>query len=78
MAKLNSPVNTLVMRFLWLAMSALATLAQTPAVSNVRGAPSPQVHDDRRVTFKLKAPAAQKVQVMPGGGGMGWARDRSR
>ena len=68
MAKLNSPVNTLVMRFLWLAMSAAATLAQTPAVSNVRGAAFPQVHVDSRVTFQLKAPAARNVEVMPGGG----------
>src|SRR3990170_2193892 len=52
-------------------MSVSLLTAQTPAVSNVRGATYPQVHADRRVTFRLKAPTAQKVQVMPGGGSNG-------
>ena len=39
-----------------------------PAASNVRGAEYPKVHPDLRVTFQLKAPSAQKVEVMPGGG----------
>ncbi len=39
-----------------------------PAPSNVRGAAFPAVHSDRRVTFQWKAPAAQTVEVMPGGG----------
>lgn len=38
-----------------------------PASSNVRGAEYPRVHPDARVTFRLKAPAAQKVQLQPGG-----------
>jgi enterochelin esterase-like enzyme len=38
-----------------------------PASSNVRGAEYPRVHSDSRVTFRLKAPGAQKVQVQPGG-----------
>ncbi len=38
-----------------------------PASSNVRGAEYPRVHADARVTFRLKAPGAQKVQVQPGG-----------
>jgi enterochelin esterase-like enzyme len=38
-----------------------------PASSNVRGAEYPRVHPDLRVTFRLKAPAARKVQVQPGG-----------
>jgi enterochelin esterase-like enzyme len=38
-----------------------------PAASNVRGAEYPRVHTDSRVTFRLKAPGAQKVQVQPGG-----------
>ncbi|MBN9520205.1 esterase [bacterium] len=38
-----------------------------PASTNVRGAEYPRVHTDARVTFRLKAPAAQKVQVQPGG-----------
>lgn len=45
--------------------------AQQPAVSNVRGAAYPQVYPDRRVTFQVKLPSAQKVQVMPGGGANG-------
>jgi enterochelin esterase-like enzyme len=38
-----------------------------PASSNVRGAEHPRVHSDLKVTFRLKAPGAQKVQVQPGG-----------
>jgi len=51
--------------------AALGAAAQTPAVSNVRAAAYPQVHPDRRVTFQVKLPTAQKVQVMPGGGANG-------
>ena len=40
-----------------------------PATSNVRGGQYPRVHSDSRVTFQFKAPAAQKVQLQPGGGG---------
>ena len=32
-----------------------------PATSNVRGASYPRIHDDLRVTFRVKAPDAQKV-----------------
>lgn len=56
------------LRFL---LAAAALAAQTPATSNVRGAGYPQVHSDRRVTFQVKAPSAQTVQVMPGGGNNG-------
>jgi enterochelin esterase-like enzyme len=38
-----------------------------PATSNVPRADYPRVHPDRRVTFRLKAPVAKKVQVQPGG-----------
>ena len=38
-----------------------------PAATNVRGAEYPRVHADSRVTFRLKAAGAQKVQVQPGG-----------
>jgi enterochelin esterase family protein len=41
---------------------------QTPAVSNVRGARYPQVDGERRVTFQVKAPTAQTMELMPGGG----------
>jgi hypothetical protein len=34
-----------------------------PAPTNVMGAQYPRVHADNRVTFQLKAPDAQKVQV---------------
>ena len=38
-----------------------------PAASNVRGAEYPRVHADLRVTFRIKAPDARKVQLQPGG-----------
>ncbi len=38
-----------------------------PAASNVRGAEYPRVHSDLRVTFRIKAPSVQKVQLQPGG-----------
>src|SRR5215470_19146018 len=38
-----------------------------PASSNVPRAEYPRVHPDGRVTFRLKAPEAKKVQVQPGG-----------
>lgn len=42
-----------------------------PAPSNVRGAEYPKIHPDLRVTFRLKAPGAQKIQVVPQNGGLG-------
>ncbi len=38
-----------------------------PASSNVLNAQYPRVHSDLRVTFRVSAPNAQKVQVQPGG-----------
>jgi enterochelin esterase-like enzyme len=38
-----------------------------PASSNVRGAEYPRVSNDLRVTFRIKAPDAKKVQLQPGG-----------
>ena len=38
-----------------------------PASSNVRDASYPRVHADRRITFRVVAPGAQKVQFQPGG-----------
>ena len=32
-----------------------------PASTNIRGAEYPRIHDDLRVTFRIKAPDAQKV-----------------
>ena len=45
-----------------------------PATSNVRGAEYPRVHSDLRVTFRLKAPEARKVQFQPGGDDNGLGR----
>ncbi len=38
-----------------------------PSSLNIPGAPYPCVHPDRRVTFRVQAPDAQKVQVRLGG-----------
>lgn len=54
----------------WLLATAGTCLGQ-PAISNVRGAEFPKILPDRRVAFQIKAPEAQKVQVMPGGGSNG-------
>jgi enterochelin esterase-like enzyme len=42
----------------------------SPAASNVPGAPTPAIHQDRSITFTLKAPDARSVQVA-GGDGLG-------
>lgn len=42
----------------------------TPAASNVPGAEYPEIHPDLRITFRVTAPGAQKVQV-EGGDGLG-------
>lgn len=39
-----------------------------PSALNIPGAPYPCVHPDRRVSFRVAAPDAQKVQVRLGGG----------
>ena len=33
-----------------------------PASTNIRGSEYPRIHDDLRVTFRIKAPDAQKVE----------------
>ncbi len=38
-----------------------------PATSNIIGAEYPRIHADLRVTFRVNAPAAQKVLLQPGG-----------
>jgi enterochelin esterase-like enzyme len=52
-----------------LALGGLACAADDswPAASNVPGAEYPRVHSDLRVTFRVSAPGAQKVQLVPGG-----------
>ncbi len=39
----------------------------TPAPSNIIGSPYPRIHLDGRVTFRIQAADARKVQLMPGG-----------
>jgi enterochelin esterase-like enzyme len=41
----------------------------TPASTNVLAAQNPCIYPDRRVALRIKAPDAQKVQAMIGGGG---------
>jgi enterochelin esterase-like enzyme len=53
-----------------LALAAAAGIAQEqndckPAPTNVGNAKFPCIHPDRRVTFRVKAPLAQKVQIVP-------------
>jgi enterochelin esterase-like enzyme len=42
-----------------------------PAASNVPGAQYPAIHPDLSITFRVTAPHAQKVQIKPGGDGLG-------
>ena len=42
-----------------------------PASSNVPGREYPRIHDDLSVTFRVKAPDARKVQVVPRNDGLG-------
>jgi enterochelin esterase family protein len=44
-----------------------------PAPSNVAGREFPRIHDDLRITFRVKAPDAQNVQVVPRNDGLGHA-----
>ena len=53
----------LICGFCW----AQAAADSQPASSNVRGAEYPRVSSDLRVTFRIKAPDAKKVQLQPGG-----------
>lgn len=50
-----------------LAISWCAADDSKPASTNVRGAEYPKVHDDCRVSFRLKAPEARNVSLQPGG-----------
>ena len=51
-----------------LCASSLSTANDSrPAQSNVRNAEFPRVHDDLRVTFRIRAADAQSVQLKPGG-----------
>jgi enterochelin esterase-like enzyme len=56
---------------LGMAMAAAVCQAQRPASSNIPGAEYPKIHDDLRVTFRVSAPLAHKVQLQPGGGDNG-------
>jgi enterochelin esterase-like enzyme len=60
-------------RIVMVVLALMAALPQAPvddsqpASSNVLNARYPRVHADRRVTFRLTAPNARKVQLQPGG-----------
>jgi len=64
-------MRVLLMLSLVAAMGAVAWAQATddskPATSNLPGLEYPRVHADLRVTFRISAPSAQKVQVVPGG-----------
>src|SRR3954469_24805688 len=58
-------------KLLILALAAALPLTQAagggaPAPSNVRGAQYPRVDPDGRITFRVTAPTAQKVQIQAG------------
>ena len=57
---------------IWLMLASALCWAQPPgdshpAVSNVWGSQYPRIHSDLRVSFRIQAPQAQKVQVRLGG-----------
>ncbi|HEY3439679.1 MAG TPA: alpha/beta hydrolase-fold protein [Paludibaculum sp.] len=57
---------------IWLMLASAFCWAQPPgdsypAVSNVWGSQYPRIHSDLRVSFRIQAPQAQKVQVRLGG-----------
>lgn len=58
---------------LWVATLASAADGQ-PAPSNVAGRDYPRIGEDRSVTFRVRAPEAQKVQVAPRGDDSGLGR----
>ena len=55
-------------------MCAQSTDDSRPATSNVPGSQYPRIHPDLRITFRVNAPEARKVQVKPGGDGLGKGR----
>jgi len=59
-------VSTLVVLANTLLFAAEIPGESKPATTNVRGAQFPRVHPDGRVTFRVTAPSAQKVQIQPG------------
>lgn len=56
---------------LGMAIAVAVYQAQRQASSNFPGAEYPKIHDDLRVTFRVSAPLARKVQLQPGGGDNG-------
>src|SRR5712671_5718110 len=65
------PRSMFIATLLSITAAALAADDSVPATSNVPGAQYPRVYPDLRVSFRLRAPNAQKVQVQPGGGDNG-------
>lgn len=60
--------------FLAAALSLLGLQEGQPASSNVPSSQYPRVHSDRRVTFRVEAPEARKVEIQPGGNDNGLGR----
>jgi len=46
--------------------------AGIPAPSNVRGAEFPRIHGDLSVSFRVTAPSANSVEIIPLNDGLGW------
>jgi 1,4-alpha-glucan branching enzyme len=66
-----------VLAVLWVLCGSVSPMSAAdgqPAPSNVAGREFPNVHDDSRVTFRVKAPDAQKAQVAPRGDDSGLGR----
>jgi len=63
-------MKTILILGIWMAgmLCAPAALDSTPAPSNGGNAEYPRIASDRRVTFRLKAPKAQQVQLHGGAG----------
>jgi hypothetical protein len=60
-----------VFKFAAPALRAQAADDAKPSAANVNGAEYPRIPSDGRVTFRVKVPTAQKVQVQPFNGNVG-------
>jgi enterochelin esterase family protein len=70
--RIAPPQGEVVKIITFMLLGAVLCLGETadeckPSALNIPGAPYPCVHPDRRVTFRVSAPEAQKVQVRLGG-----------
>jgi enterochelin esterase-like enzyme len=73
MAAMNTRIYRIICGILVIGITSglFAADDSVPASSNVYGAQYPRIHPDLRVSFRLRAPQAQKVQLQPGGGDNG-------